>query len=96
MDVTKSTLPVFTFEIPPNMLQVPGTPLDTVLSDINMACLRAAVKLLDRLQLRSLDTSNTGDDAVHYVSRLFNKYSTALLMSLEKCQPEIVRSLFIT
>ncbi|KAF8809201.1 hypothetical protein BYT27DRAFT_7222493 [Phlegmacium glaucopus] len=54
-----------------------------------MACLRAIVKLLDRLQLRSLDTSNTGDDAVHYVSRLFNKYSTALLVSLETCQLEV-------
>ena len=60
-----------------------------------MACLRAVVKLLDRLQLRSLDMSNTGDDAVHYVARLFNKYSTALLMSLETCQPETVGSLFL-
>ena len=55
-----------------------------------MACLRAVVKLLDRLQLRSVDTTNTGDDAVHYVLRLFNKYSTALLMNLETCQPEMV------
>jgi hypothetical protein len=61
-----------------------------------MACLRAVVKLLDRLQLRPLDVSNTGDDDVHYVSRLFNKYSTALLTSLENCQPEGVSSLFLT
>ena len=60
-----------------------------------MACLRAVVKLLDRLQLRSLDTSNTGDDTILYVSRLFNKYSTALLTCLETCQPE-VSSPFLT
>ncbi|KAF8806096.1 hypothetical protein BYT27DRAFT_7141632 [Phlegmacium glaucopus] len=69
--------------------RVPGTPQSTVLNDLNMACLRAIVKLLDRLQLRLPDTSNTGDDAAHYVSRLFNKYSTALLMSLETCQLEV-------
>ena len=57
-----------------------------------MACLQPVVKLLDRLQLRSFDASNTGDDVVHYVSRLFNKYSTALLTSLETCQPEMVSS----
>jgi neurofibromin 1 len=50
---------------------------------------------MDRLQLRSLDTSNTGDDAVHHVSRLFNKYSTALLMSLETCQPEMASYPFL-
>ena len=60
-----------------------------LLNDFNMACLRAVVKLLDRLQLRSHDPSNTGDDAILYVSRLFNKYSTALLTSLEICQSEV-------
>jgi neurofibromin 1 len=69
-------------------------PTNTVLYDLNMACLRAVVKLLDRLQLRPLDTSNTGDDAVHYVVRLFNKYSTALLMSLDTCEPEMVSPFF--
>jgi len=54
--------------------------------DLNMACLRAVVKLLDRLQLSAVDSSNTGDDTVHVVARLFNKYSTALLKSIENCQ----------
>ena len=60
-----------------------------------MACLRVFVKLLDRLQLRSLDASNTGNDVVHYVSRLFNKYSSALLTSLETCEVETVSSLLL-
>ena len=83
-------------EIPPNMLQISERPIpSTPFNHLNMACLRAAVKLLDRLQLRSHDISNTGEDAIHYVSRLFNKYSTALLTSLETCQPE-VSSPFLT
>jgi len=53
-----------------------------------MACLRTSVKLLDRLQLRPMDISNTGDDTVHVVSRLFNKYSGALLQGLEACRME--------
>jgi hypothetical protein len=55
-----------------------------------MACLRTSVKLLDRLQLRPVDVSNTGDDTVHVVSRLFNKYSGVLLQGLEVkgCQTE--------
>ena len=55
-------------------------------TELNMACLRTSVKLLDRLQLRPVDVSNTGDDTVHVVSRLFNKYSGALLQGLEACQ----------
>ena len=51
-----------------------------------MACLRTSVKLLDRLQLRPVDVSNTGDDTVHVVSRLFNKYSGALLQGLQACR----------
>lgn len=57
-------------------------------NDLNMACLRSVVKLLDRLQLLTADPSSTGDDVVHVVSRLFNKYSTALLTSIETCQYE--------
>ena len=54
-------------------------------AELNMACLRTSVKLLDRLQLRPVDVSNTGDDTVHVVSRLFNKYSGALLQGLQAC-----------
>jgi hypothetical protein len=55
-------------------------------TELNMACLRTSVKLLDRLQLRPVDVSNTGDDTVHVVSRLFNKYSGVLLQGLEACR----------
>ena len=58
-----------------------------------MACLRAVVKLLDRLQLSSIDNSNTGDDAVHSIAWRFNRYSTALLKKLDP-QHEMVSSLF--
>ncbi|PPR04649.1 hypothetical protein CVT24_011867 [Panaeolus cyanescens] len=52
-------------------------------NDLNMACLRASVKLLDRLHLRQGEQqANTGDESIH-VSRLFNKYSSALLKSIE-------------
>lgn len=50
-----------------------------------MPCLRAAVKLLERLELRPADQ---GDEAANAVSRLFNKYSTSLLGSIESCQTE--------
>lgn len=53
------------------------------LNELNMACLRAAVKLLERLELKVSEPSNTGDDSMHVVSRLFNKYSSALLASIE-------------
>ncbi|KAF4620069.1 hypothetical protein D9613_004830 [Agrocybe pediades] len=48
-------------------------------SDLKMACLRATVKLLDRLPLNTLETSSQGDESTHVVSRQFNKYSAALL-----------------
>jgi len=50
-----------------------------------MSCLRAAVKLLERLELRP---AGQGDEAASAVSRLFNKYSSALLGSIETCQSE--------
>ncbi|KAG5638079.1 hypothetical protein H0H81_001929 [Sphagnurus paluster] len=56
--------------------------LPAVQNELNMACLRTAVKLLDRLQLRVVDT-NRNDDSVHVVARLFNKYSSMLLQALE-------------
>ncbi|KAF8645481.1 hypothetical protein AX16_007766 [Volvariella volvacea WC 439] len=64
-------------------------PLQT---DLNLACLRTSVKLLDRLQLKAMETSNTGDDTMHVVSRHFNKYSTALLRGLELCQLDMPSS----
>ncbi len=57
--------------------------------DLNLSCLRAIVKLLERLELK---TSDQGDEAVNTVSRLFNKYSTALLGSIEICQPDTLVS----
>lgn len=59
---------------------------NTTIYEVNMACLRTTVKLLDRLQLRPADTSTAGDDSFHFVSRLFIKYSTILLNGLEICQ----------
>jgi hypothetical protein len=53
--------------------------------DLNRACLRTAVKLLDRLQLRPLDGS-AGDDSSHVVARLFIRYSSILLKGLDICQ----------
>ncbi|KAJ6587786.1 hypothetical protein B0H10DRAFT_2233906 [Mycena sp. CBHHK59/15] len=46
-------------------------------NDLNMTCLRTCVKLLDRLQIRPLDDTITGDDSVHVVSRLFHNTSEA-------------------
>lgn len=53
-----------------------------------MACLRSSVKLLDRLELRPVGV-NAGDDSVHVVSRLFNKYSGALLQALKTYQNDV-------
>lgn len=61
----------------------------SIQNELNMSCLRTSVKLLDRLQLRPLDEASTGDDSVHVMSRLFNKYSGALLQGLEVCQLDI-------
>ncbi|KAG5648701.1 hypothetical protein DXG03_000048 [Asterophora parasitica] len=62
--------------------------LATILNELNMSCLRTSVKLLDRLHLRPVD-ANTGDDGVHVVSRLFNKYSGALLQALEAYHSDV-------
>jgi hypothetical protein len=69
------------WQIQPDALNTPG-------NDLHMACLRAIVKLLDRLPLLAADPTNAGDDTVLVVSRLFNKYSTALLSSLESFHPK--------
>ncbi|GLB34218.1 putative GTPase-activator protein for Ras-like GTPases [Lyophyllum shimeji] len=65
--------------------------LAVIQNELNMACLRTAVKLLDRLHLRPVDT-NTGDDSVHVVSRLFNKYAGALLQALEAYHSDVAAS----
>ncbi|THV03328.1 hypothetical protein K435DRAFT_835905 [Dendrothele bispora CBS 962.96] len=70
-------------------IQTPDPTLDSayVQYELNMACLRTIVKLLDRLQLGSPEAAN-GDDTVHTVSRLFNRYSTILLNGFDYCQAE--------
>lgn len=55
-------------------------------NDLNIACLRTCVKLLDRLQIRPQDEASTGDDSVHQVSRLFHKYAALLLRGHDECQ----------
>ncbi|KAF5371189.1 hypothetical protein D9758_004214 [Tetrapyrgos nigripes] len=73
-------------------IQLPDASLDSVNQyDLNMACLRTTVKLLDRLQLTSSDSSNN-DDSAHVTSRLFNKYSTVLLNGFEYCLTENLTS----
>ncbi|KAF7352222.1 hypothetical protein MVEN_01185600 [Mycena venus] len=61
-------------------------------NDLNFACLRTCVKLLDRLQIQSLDETATGDDSIHVVSRLFHKYSGLLLRGIVECQLDTVHS----
>ncbi|KAF9266130.1 hypothetical protein L218DRAFT_1016740 [Marasmius fiardii PR-910] len=68
------------------VIQWINTPDVTQQFELNLACLRTCVKLLDRLQLRQLDPSTTGDDSLHFVSRLFMKYQNILLNGLEICQ----------
>lgn len=62
------------------------TPQKDSATDLGMSCLRATVKLLDRLELRS---SSQEEEPVNTVSLLFNKYSTALLGSIKSCQAEL-------
>ncbi|TFK24729.1 hypothetical protein FA15DRAFT_406917 [Coprinopsis marcescibilis] len=64
---------------------------DLALSELNMACLRTIVKLLDRLQLRSTDVSNT-DETLHVVSGLFKRYADRLLQCLDNYRFEVVTS----
>ncbi|KAJ7620066.1 hypothetical protein FB45DRAFT_146957 [Roridomyces roridus] len=61
-------------------------------NELNIACLRTCVKLLERLQIQPQDEASTGDDSVHQVSRLFHKYAAFLLRGQEECQLETVRS----
>lgn len=55
-------------------------------TELNMACLRTVVKLLDRLEFKPADPSTSGDDGSHFVTREFIKYSDVLLSGLEVCQ----------
>ncbi|KAK0461601.1 uncharacterized protein EV420DRAFT_1526161 [Desarmillaria tabescens] len=55
-------------------------------TELNMACLRTVVKLLDRLEFKPADPSTSGDDGSHFVTREFIKYSEVLLSGLEVCQ----------
>ncbi|KAF7329572.1 Ras-GAP domain-containing protein [Mycena kentingensis (nom. inval.)] len=59
--------------------------------ELNFACLRSAVRLLDRLHIKAPEEASTGDDSAHAVSRLFHKYSTLLLRGLAECQLDVVR-----
>ncbi|KAF9067659.1 hypothetical protein BDP27DRAFT_1225535 [Rhodocollybia butyracea] len=70
----------------------PTTDFNPHIYEVNMSCLRTTVKLLDRLQLRAVDSSIAGDDGFHFVSRLFIKYSNVLLNGLEICQIDIPTS----
>jgi hypothetical protein len=62
--------------------------------ELNICCLRTAVKLLDRLQLKPLDGSS-GDDSGHAVSRLFGQYSSILLKGLKMCNTDDSVSRFL-
>ncbi|GAW06426.1 ras gtpase activator [Lentinula edodes] len=74
--------------VPPD----PPTDYGFNIYEVNLSCLRTIVKLLDRLQLRPVDTSIAGDDSFHYVSRLFMKYSGILLNGFEFCQLDLPTS----
>ncbi|KAL1741753.1 hypothetical protein HDZ31DRAFT_84616 [Schizophyllum fasciatum] len=54
-------------------------------AELNMASLKTMVVLLDHLQIRPLDDTGPGDENAHVVARLFAKYSSALLQSLDIC-----------
>lgn len=64
--------------------------VDQLQYDLNMACLKTTVKLLDRLKLQPIDSNvpHDGDDLGHAISRLFIRYSQVLLRTLEICQPD--------
>ncbi|KAJ7265356.1 hypothetical protein B0H12DRAFT_1201035 [Mycena haematopus] len=72
------------------MQMVPTSQDLTPMQEHNFACLRTCVKLLDRLQIQSLDETTTGDDSIHVVSRLFHKYSGLLLRGNIDCQLDTV------
>ncbi len=59
-------------------------------AELNMACLRTTVKLLDRVDLKEQESTNVADDGSHYVTREFSKYFKILQLGLAvACPPDI-------
>lgn len=58
--------------------------IEPTVAELNMACLRTATKLLERLQLRPADVTHTGDETVHVIFGVFKRYSDRLLQCLDK------------
>ncbi|EFI27794.1 hypothetical protein CC1G_14717 [Coprinopsis cinerea okayama7 len=65
---------------------------DMAQSELNMACLRTAVKLLDRLQLQTTEVTNSADETLHVVSGLFKRYADRLLQCLDKYRFDVPTS----
>lgn len=61
--------------------------------NLNMACIRTTVKLMENLDLRSSDGPNA-DSPGHAVSRLFIRYFNVLLQGLQTCQQGVLVSYF--
>ncbi|KAF7293793.1 Ras-GAP domain-containing protein [Mycena chlorophos] len=87
------------------MHTVPETPThapeSTAQNELNFACLRTCVKLLERLHLKPAEEAaghghghghGAGDDTAHSLSRLFHKYSSLLLRGFADCQLDDTRS----
>jgi hypothetical protein len=54
-------------------------------------CLKSMVWLLERLELKVPDESS-GEDHMHDIARLFNRYYQSLLTGLEMCRPDLLVS----
>ena len=72
------------------------TYLPTILDELKMACLPAAYKLLERLELKVQEPFNTADHPSHVVSRLFNRYSTTVLASMKTLTVPITTALYVS
>jgi neurofibromin 1 len=64
--------------------------LDSSVAELNMACLRTVVRLLDRLQLRLPDVAGakpetTDTESALVMSGVFKRYSDQLLRCLDDC-----------
>ncbi|KAJ2930404.1 hypothetical protein H1R20_g6694, partial [Candolleomyces eurysporus] len=66
--------------------------IEPTLAELNMACLRTATKLLERLQLRPTDVAHTGDETVHVILGVFKRYSDRLLQCLDKGRYDVPTS----
>ena len=69
--------------------------IEPTVAELNMACLRTAAKLLERLQLRPIDVAHTGDETVHVILGVFKRYSDRLLDCLDKGQNDVPVSLHL-